>query len=378
MPSHEPVHITKPIVSDLTAEDLQWQLNTSETQTFYIRTHGDDVAYVQLAYARVGWSTTVQVSAAYFGADGLNILQTVNTGHLTLSEDKLSVSCEGLSMEAQNKEATSYTVLLTQPHEITASFTFERTHRGFKAGRPEDGRMLYGEQAIQANHGPTTCHRFYPFGKITSGTLNIQPKSNDHHGHHVHLGHHKSDEHAPVSIDLKDCRALFIHASIDGMLPYQLADHFNAMFLQTDDASLTMLQFNTPKKSGGNSVAFGCFAHKDRVVAIPLKNMVEYDDVVVDPDNGYAIPAQIRCVWEGVTWEGEEPFSALLVLKLGKPAQRIDILSHLPYFIRVIIQTLVTKPFIYQWAERVTAQVSMGEEKITLDGRAIIECSFLN
>jgi len=358
------VRITKPVVSDLTPADLTWRLNSSETQTFYIRTAANDVAYIQLAYARVGWSTTVQVSAAFFGSNKFNVLHSVNTGHLTLSDDKLSVSCEGLSMEAQNKEATSYSVVLTHSRDITASFTFERIHRGFKAGRPEDGRMLYGHHSVHANDGPTTCHRFYPFGKITSGTMNVHPENGS----------------APMSIDLKNCRAMFIHASIDGMLPYQLADHFNSMFLQTDDASLLMLQFQTPKKHGSDSVAFGCLSRGDRLVVIPLENTVVYDEVAVDPDNGYAVPRHIQFRWAGVTLERGKPVSIAMEAKLGKAAQRIDILSHLPYFIRVIIQTLVTKPFIYQWAADVTAAVSMGEgeEKTKLEGRAIIECSFLN
>lgn len=304
----------------------------------------------------------MQVSAAFFGANNVNLLRTANTGHLTLSDDKLSVSCEGLSMKALNKEATSYSVLLTHPREITASFTFERIHRGFKAGRHENGRMPHGAHFLHANEGPTTCHRFYPFGKITSGMLNVLPE----------------DGSAPISIDLKDSRALFIHASIDGMLPYQLADHFNTMLLQTDNSSLVMLQFRTPKKQGGESIAFGCLALGDKIVAIPLENSVAHTEVATDPDNGYAVPKRIRFQWEGVMLGDKKKFSAVADTKIGKAAQRIDILSHLPYIIRAVIQALVTKPFIYQWAEDVTASVSMGDEEITLSGRAMIECSFLN
>jgi hypothetical protein len=49
----------------------------------------------------------------------------------------------------------------------------------------------------------------------------------------------------------------------------------------------------------------------------------------------------------------------------------------LPFLLRKFVQTFVTAPFVYQWFEETTAIVTMGDERIELNGTVFHENTFL-
>jgi len=171
---------------------------------------------------------------------------------------------------------------------------------------------------------------------------------------------------------------MYVHA-VASMIPHLVSPKWNFLCLQNTDTTLSVLQFVTPAKYGSFDISYGAFAHKGQLVAVTVENVVEHVDTTPDPDTGYDVPAQKNYTWKGSTLDGEKAFEAYLTVRPEKLCDRIDVLGELPYFLRVIIQALVTKPFLYQWLDRVTARVTIeGEEPFEVTGTAFHECTFLN
>ena len=53
-------------------------------------------------------------------------------------------------------------------------------------------------------------------------------------------------------------------------------------------------------------------------------------------------------------------------------------LEQLPFIMRKIIETIVTKPYVYQWLDRTEMEIHLGESSIKSDGWIFQELSLLS
>ncbi|KAI8818281.1 oxidative stress survival, Svf1-like protein [Fimicolochytrium jonesii] len=335
--------------SDVSLGDLEWVQDPSyatEANTFYI--HADDGAFaiVQIAYSTMSWSPSVQVSAAYHGADGFKKRHTatLSGGSFKPTDDKLSVQCENIKVTF-DAERKAYKVSLHAAPAFMADFEFvavdgfSQVNGGkhpFKAADPAAGY-------VQA--------QFIPKAKVT-GHITTDGKLHDISG-----------------------SGLFVKAI--QKVP-QCVARWSFVDFQNEKDALLMYQFEMPD---GYDYDFrvrseGYIVLNNKTIAVTLDNFTKILNTSHDPFSGYEIPSAAEYKWSGLAKDGRAIHIDMKV-PLNRLLDKIDLLGELPYLIRKFIQTFLTAPFVYQWFEEATANVTIGEEKLTLKGRVFHENAFL-
>ncbi|ORX90380.1 oxidative stress survival, Svf1-like protein [Basidiobolus meristosporus CBS 931.73] len=335
-----------PLASRLTTEDFKWTLasgSATETVTYYIHLKDGGLLFVQLAHSNIGLSPTIQTSARYVSGD-IHKFETANhsSRSFKLSADRLSVNLDGMSI--QHGKGNEMTVELSLKN-IHVNFTFTPVDSGYKIG---EGKTFFNK----VNSNNFICHKFLPGGRVT-GKIILNGKESELAGD-----------------------GIFIHALL-GLKPHEAASKCNLISLQSENAALSMLQFETPRSYGSKDVTQGAFVYNNELVAVTVDNTSSFVATKLDPDTKYEVPTEIKYIWSGETLK-KEKFVAEMTVKPQFLLAKIDVLSELPFLLRKVIQTLFTKPYVYQYYDNAEVQVVIGEEKINFNGKAFYECSFLN
>ena len=132
-----------------------------------------------------------------------------------------------------------------------------------------------------------------------------------------------------------------------------------------------------PQGSEKSVVSQGSLVVDGRYEAITVENTVNFHETEYDEFSGYNIPTSLTTEWTGQTADGQ-PISIVMNLKLNNLLDKIDILSELPYIIRVFVQTFITAPYVYQWLEDSTISIKIGEsDLVQVRGSAFHESSFM-
>lgn len=268
-----------------------------------------------------------------------------------LSQDKKSVKTDYFSIQLDAEQKT-YKLNMTHP-ELVVSLDFTRVDQGFKVG--EGKTYLGGDKATAAG---IVSHKFWPRA-AAKGTFIVDQKIYDIEG-----------------------EGMFIHA-IQGMQPHLIASNWNFVNFQSDKASIGMMQFQTTKQYGSININQGSLVLNDKLVCVSIENGVELLDLKKDEDTDYDIPQKIKLTWKGKTIkqeENEEPkdVSIVMVVETKNLIDKIDILAEIPYFIRKLVQSLILKPYIYQWLDRATAEITVGDEKTVTEGHCFQELVFVS
>jgi hypothetical protein len=115
-----------------------------------------------------------------------------------------------------------------------------------------------------------------------------------------------------------------------------------------------------------------------KLIAVLVENKSTFYDSKLDDFSGYDIPSKVTHEWTGFTLgSNPKPIYIKLALDLSKILDKIDILSELPYLVRVFIQAFVTAPFCYQWLDNATAVVGIDGIERKIKGKAFHENTFL-
>lgn len=267
-----------------------------------------------------------------------------------LSSDKRSVKTDffNIQLDADQK---LYKINITHP-ELVVSLDFERVDQGFKVG--EGKTYLGGDKASAAGF---VSHKFWPRCSA-KGTFIVDQKIHEIEGD-----------------------GTFIHA-IQGMQPQLIASNWNFVDFHSDKASIAMMQFQTTKQYGSVNINQGSLVLNDKLVCVSIDNSVELLDMKKDEETEYDIPQTVKMTWKGKTikQEGEEPKDVSIVI-ISEPKNlidKIDVLAEIPYFIRKLVQSLIVKPYIYQWLDKTTAEITVGDEKITTEGFCFQELVFVS
>lgn len=101
-----------------------------------------------------------------------------------------------------------------------------------------------------------------------------------------------------------------------------------------------------------------------------------HHDAVYDSFCGHKVPSRITYSIYG-TNEKKEEVNVEIQLTTSRLCDKIDVLGELPYLLKMFIQTFITAPYVYQWYERATAIVTIGDTSKSIDGWLFAETSFL-
>lgn len=232
-------------------------------------------------------------------------------------EEMVSFYADGLSI-ALNEAGDEYTIKAARNESGLVNLVFKRAAPGFQVG--ENGTTYYGTDPA-APWGEMR-HRFWPRCTVT-GTITTPEKNYDFKG-----------------------RGIFIHA-IQGMKPHHAAAKWNFVTFQTPTYSAIMMEFTTPASYGHTSVNVGGIVKDGEIVYAGATNTVKHTESKEDPETMWPEPISAEYKWAGKSKSGE--FSAILSGPLGERTDRVDILSHIPSFIKSVVGGVVgTRPFCYQ------------------------------
>ena len=166
------------------------------------------------------------------------------------------------------------------------------------------------------------------------------------------------------------------------------AHHFK-MYSNDGDHALVMVEQAAPKAYGYEKYTLGAYVRRGEIVAVTHDNEVRWlHSAVPDGASGYALPAEYEYIWKGTTIEGGsthgedggegtvpgQAFEARARLRPARMLSRVDLLAHLPAFIRWVVQRLIAKPYMFLWLEQDghdTAGVDTATAEVTVkvDGK---------
>ncbi|KAI7852828.1 oxidative stress survival, Svf1-like protein [Circinella umbellata] len=342
----------------LEEHDLDWTLadgSSTENQVFYVTTKSGAFAFVQLIHSNIGiWNPTVSITCRFYDPNSkTNAFKNINmSSKFELSEDRRSVKTDHFNITLDPTQ-TTYKIEITHP-ELVVSMDFTRVDRGFKVG--EGKTYLGGDQASAAGF---VSHKFWPKA-IAKGTFIVDKVLHEVEGD-----------------------GTFIHA-IQGMQPQLIASNWNFCTFHSQEASLSMMQFQTTKQYGAININQGSIVLNGKLISVSVENHVELLDLAKDEETEYDIPQKIKLTWKGKTIkeEGdEEPAKDVhveMVVTVKNLVDKIDVLNEIPWFLKKLVQTFVVKPYIYQWLDTASAEITVGDEKVVTEGKCFQELVFVS
>jgi hypothetical protein len=238
---------------------------------------------------------------------------------------------------------SKYSVSIKHP-DLVVSLEVERVDRGFKVG---EGKAYLGSAGF-------VSHKFWPRCQA-KGTFIVEGAVHEMEG-----------------------LSTFIHA-IQGMQPQLIASNWNFCNFQSAEATLTMMQFQTTKQYGAVDVNQGALVLDGKLTCVSVDNHVELSDMEIDPETEYEIPKTIKLTWNGKTIdEDAKDVKITMNVSVSNLLDKIDVLNEIPWVIRKLVQTFVVKPYIYQWLDKGTAEIQIGEKTITTEGQCFQELVFVS
>ncbi|CAO3689937.1 unnamed protein product [Umbelopsis ramanniana] len=338
------------LYQEVVPSDLEWTLasgSSTENQVFYVTTPKGGFAFVQLIHSNVGlWNPTISFLCRFYEPESkTNFFRTITTDNFVLSADRRSVKTDHMSVTL-DPTCSKYTVSIKHP-DLVVSLEFEKVDHGFKVG---EGKAYLGNAGF-------VSHKFWP-RSIAKGTFIVENTVHDVDG----LG-------------------MFIHA-IQGMQPQLIASNWNFVDFQSAEASLSMMQFQTTKQYGAVDVNQGSLVLDGKLTCVSVDNHVELLDLELDPETEYQIPKRVKLTWNGKTIEEEgveaKDVKITMIVTVQNLLDKIDVLNEIPWVLRKLVQTFVVKPYIYQWLDKATAEIVIGEKTVTTEGQCFQELVFVS
>lgn len=206
-----------------------------------------------------------------------------------------------------SEDGTSYSVKSASNEKCIVNLVFTRTAPGFVAGK--DGTTHFGTDL--SNPWGSMRHAFWPRCTVT-GTMQTPSKTYDMKG-----------------------RGLYIMA-LQGMKPHHAAAKWNFIDFHTSTYSAVLMEFTTPPSYGRTSVAVGGIAKDGEIVCAGASHSIKHLAANQDSENDWPEPKAILVEWTGKTKDGQD-VKAEVMGDLGNRADRVDVLAHIPGFVKTIV-----------------------------------------
>ncbi|KAJ3212211.1 DNA damage-inducible protein 1 [Entophlyctis luteolus] len=346
-PPRDSVALSTPVAVDslrATRDDFQWKLNVpgaTEAFTFYLTLSNGTYVLAQMVHSTVGLSPSIQMTLRIYNSDKTKYANTVSPAisSFKISDDRLSTECEQMSFKF-NQATNGYTLLFDMGSEAAIDVTLTPTDAGnmFKLN---SGRTLFTERE-------------------SDGFVDAQFMAK----HVVHGSLTFSGKRTEVTGFGANNRVI--------QFKPQVPAKWNYLNLQTEKDALMLYEFDLPK--GGKCMSIGSIVRDGRLIAVTTLNRAVHVQKQTDAAfSGYDVPTQLFVVMKGKTKDTNEDVHVELSITPTNLVDSIDVLAQLPYLLKVIIQTFITAPFVYQWVDTVKARVTVGAETFEIAGQAFIE-----
>ncbi|OAL03878.1 oxidative stress survival, Svf1-like protein [Phaeosphaeriaceae sp. SRC1lsM3a] len=343
-----------PAFTELTKKDLKWatlDYTNVESQTFYLFTEAGHVGFLQLIYSNVaGMRVTVQFSCRLFypNNEKPGLWATDPLSNYGFDEEQHSFYADGVSIEL-SEDGSFYTIKAAVNENSMVNVKFSRAAPGFQGGA--NGTTNYGTD-VKAPWG-SMHHHFWPRANVEGSIITKEGE-----------------------INVKG-RGMFSHA-VQGMKPHHAAARWNFVNFQSPSYSAILMEFTTPASYNSTVVRVGGIATDDKLLIAGIDGDVKHTATKQDSDNDWPEPTAASYHWTGKTADGKE-VTADLAGALGEKYDRVDVMAEVPGFVKAIVATAAgTKPYIYQYAPKMTIKVKVGDEVKEEEGTLFTEATFIS
>ena len=137
------------------------------------------------------------------------------------------------------------------------------------------------------------------------------------------------------------------------------------------------MEFTTPASYASTVVRVAGIATDGKLLFANTQGDVKHTETKQD-ETGWSAPTSASYHWTGETEDGEE-VTADLAGALGETIDRVDVMAEVPGFIKTIVASAAgTKPYIYQYAPKMTIKVKVGDEVKEEEGTLFTEATFIS
>ncbi|CBX93872.1 hypothetical protein IAQ61_003750 [Plenodomus lingam] len=344
----------EPAYTELTKKDLKWatlDYTNVETQTFYAFTEEGHVCFLQVIYNNIaGLRVTVQFNVKLFYPNNEKPFLWVSdpVSNYGFDEEQHSFFADGVSIEL-SPDGTAYTIKAAVNDKSLVNVKFTRTAPGYMGGK--DGTTNYGTDP-KAPWG-SMHHHFWPRCSVEGSIITKEGE-----------------------VNMKG-RGMLSHA-LQGMKPHHAAARWNFVCFQSPSYSAIIMEFTTPPSYANTVVRVAGIASDDKLIVANTDCDVRHTATKEDPDTHWPEPTAAAYHWQGKTADGKE-VTADLEGALGKIYDRVDVMAEVPGFIKAIAASAAgTKPYIYQYAPKLTIKIKVGDEVKEEEGLLFTEATFVS
>lgn len=371
----------------------------SEAKSWYIiNPYTGKLLFTQTVYNNSGWPmpTSCQSSTRYFdptkatSSDNQTdwiVIKAKEEGHIfeyfTDSMSKVKISNEKCDIKLTKSSET----VVRGGVEVGFSgktLSFDLKMEENKGISFDDGNVYFG-----ADQGDGILNQKFIIGAPTKGTIKRSSKKE-------------------AENEAFDGISLCVH-QFQGLRPNLIGSRWNfCNFVGIEnagagfDTSLTpataidpviwnmfMIQVKTPQAYGNATINKGSIhSSKDGLLSLstndtgPSPNYIRTLEPTIDPNTDYYLPKQIEYCWSGFDLQGR-PFKAVCHSRPTIMVARINVLEQLPFVFRKVVEALISKPYVYQWLNKVKVDVQYvdgdGESSTkTLDGWLLEEIAIVS
>lgn len=167
-----------------------------------------------------------------------------------------------------------------------------------------------------------------------------------------------------------------------GIRPNLVASRWNFAFFVSDPddrgerLTFFIIQISTSPSYGSETVNYAALFGDGRLLAMCRDGKITTFEPVLDHASGYYIPQEFLFEWGGTTIDGDR-FSAHCRIKPKILCERMNLLEQLPFVMRKVVETFVTRPYVYQWVDRATLHMSMNHQEESISGWLYNELAIL-
>jgi hypothetical protein len=138
------------------------------------------------------------------------------------------------------------------------------------------------------------------------------------------------------------------------------------------------MEFTTPASYASTVVRVSGIATDEKLLIAGIDGDVKHTASKQDADNDWPEPTAASYHWAGKTADGKE-VTADLTGSLGEKFDRVDVMAEVPGFVKTIVASAAgTKPYIYQYAPKMTIKVKVGDEVKEEEGTLFTEATFIS
>ena len=147
---------------------------------------------------------------------------------------------------------------------------------------------------------------------------------------------------------------------------------------QSPSYSAILMEYVTPPSYGSTVVSVGGVATDDKIIYAGATNSAKHVEKKQDTENDWPEPVATSYTWDGKSSDGQA-FHAEAAGSLGPRIDRVDVMAEVPGFVKAIVASAAgTKPYIYQYAPKLTIKVKVGDEEKEEEGTLFTEATFIS